>query len=78
VSQYQIFLDIFQRFIQNECPSEYKNKLYEAYYNNRLIRPFDIICNFGIKQYDKIIIILGKDNNTKSLYNKGIEIIDRI
>ena len=78
VSQYQIFFDVFQRFLQNECPSEYKNKLYEAYYNNRLIRPFDIICKFGIKQYDKIIIILGKDNNTKSPYNKGLEIIDRI
>ena len=78
VSQYQIFFDIFQRFCQNDCPSEYKNKLYEAYYNNRLIRPYDIICNLGIKQYDKIIIILGKDNNTKSPYNKGLEIIDRI
>ena len=78
VSVYQIFVDVFQKFCENECPKDYVNKLYEAYYNNRLIQPYDVIWNFGIKENDKIIIIVGKDNNTKSLYNKGMEIIDRI
>ena len=78
ISIYQIFFDIFQRFCNNQCPEEYKNKLNEAYYNNRLIQPFDLIWNLGIKQYDKIFFLLGKDNNTKSPYNKGLEIINRI
>ena len=78
ISIYQIFFDIFQRFCNEQCPEEYKNKLNEAYYNNRLIQPFDLIWNLGIKQYDKIFFLLGKDDNTKSSYNKGLEIINRI
>jgi len=78
ISIYQIFFDIFQRFCKKQCPEEYKNKLNEAYYNNRLIQPFDLVWNLGIKQYDKIFFLLGKDNNTKSPYKKGLEIINRI
>ena len=78
VSLYQLFVDVFQKFRNDICPEEYRNELYEAYYNNRLVQPFDVILNLGIKQYEKIFIFLGKDNNTKSIYNNGLEIIDRI
>ena len=78
ISLYQIFFDVFQNFCEYICPNQYKNKLSEAYYNDRLIQPFDCICNLGISEYDKIFIILGKDNNTKSPYNTSLELIKRI
>ena len=78
VSPYQIFLDAFEKFIENECPKCYRNKLYEAYYNNRLIQPSDMFFNLGIREKERINIILGKDDNTKSIYNKGTETLNRI
>ena len=78
ISLYQIFFDAFQRFIKDTCPIFYRNKLYEAYFNNRLIQSNDMFINLNIRKNEKIKIILGKDDNTECIYNKGIEILNRI
>ena len=78
VSEYQIFLDVFQKFCENTCSKEYKSILSEAYYNDKFIQPFEQISNLGIKENEKIFIILGRDNNTKSIYNQGLEKLNRI
>ena len=78
ISLYQIFFDAFQRFIKETCPKYYRNKLFEAYFNNRLIQPNDMFINLGIRKNEKIKIFLGKDDNTECIYNKGLEIINRI
>ena len=76
-SKYQIFFDVFQRFRLKECPKEYKNRLSECYYNERLINSFDIIEYLGIKENDEVFVSIGIDNNTKCKYDKGIETIKR-
>ncbi len=78
ISPYQIFYDVFEEFYNNICPSEYKNKIYEAYYNGEPIKPFDLMWNLGIQNNDIIHIMLGHGNNIKSQYNEGIEALNRI
>jgi hypothetical protein len=76
-SMYQIFFNVFQRFISKECPKIYKHRLSECYYNGIIIDSFDIIANIGIKENDKILVVVGIDDNTKCLYNKGLEALKR-
>ena len=78
ISPYQIFYDVFEEFYNNICPSEYKNKIYEAYYNGEPIKPFELMWNLGIQNNDIIHIMLGHGNNIKSQYNEGIEALNRI
>ena len=76
-SKFQIFFDVFQRFRLKECPLEYKKRLSECYYNERFINSFDIIEHLGIKENDEVFVSIGIDNNTKCIYDKGIETIKR-
>jgi Leucine-rich repeat (LRR) protein len=76
-SRYQIFFDLFQRFRSREVPKEYKYRLIECYYNERVIGSYDIVQNLGIKRNDEIFVMVGIDNNTKCLYDKGVEILNK-
>ena len=76
-SKYQFFFDVFQRFRLRECPKEYKNRFTECYYNDRLIKSFDIIHKLGIKENEEIFAVLGIDNNAKCEYDLGLETLKR-
>ena len=76
-SKYQIFFDLFQRFRIRECPREYKKRISECYYKEKLIGSFDIIENLGINQNEEIFVVVGIDNNTNSIYDKGLDIINK-
>ena len=76
-SKYQIFFDLFQRFRSREVPKEYKYRLSECYYNERVIDNYDIVKNLGIKKNDEILVMVGIDNNTKCIYDKGVEILNK-
>lgn len=76
-SRYQIFFDLFQRFRSREAPKEYKYRLIECYYHERVIGSYDIVQNLGIKRNDEIFVMVGIDNNTKCLYDKGVEILNK-
>lgn len=77
VSPYQIFYNVFQRFVLKESPKEYKHRFSECYYNGVVINSFDMIVNLGIRENDEIYVLIGNDNNTKCIYDKGLEAIKR-
>ena len=76
-SPYQIFFDVFQRFRLGNCPKEYINRFSECYFNEKLINNFDIIYHLGIQENSQVFVSIGIDNNTKCLYDKGLEAIKR-
>ena len=76
-SLYQIFFNVFQRFVSKECPKEYKHRLSECYYKGVIINCFDMIVSLGIKENDEILVVVGIDDNTKCLYYKGVEAMNR-
>ena len=76
-SKYQIFFDVFQRFRLKDCPKEYKYRLSQCYYKEMIINNFDIIQYLNIENNDYVFVMLGKDDNTKCLYDQGLEALKR-
>ena len=77
-SRYQFFFDVFQRFRKRDCPKKYSQRLSACYFDKKLLNSFDIIENLGMKTKAEIRVTFGNNNNTKCLYDKGMEIINKI
>ena len=76
-SKFQIFFDVFQRFRKKNSPKEYKCRFYQCYYKEMPIKNFDIIQNLNIQENDQVYVILGVDDNTKCVYDQGLEALER-
>ena len=76
-SKFQIFFDVFQRFRLKNCPKEYKYRFYQCYYKEMPIKNFDIIQHLNIQENDQVYVILGVDDNTKCMYDQGLEALKR-
>ena len=77
-SKFQNFYGIFQKFKHTLCPDNLKKKLSTALFNEKQIEPHEILDDIGIKDQSEIFINTGIDESTRSIYDEGWEILQRI
>ena len=77
-SKFQNFYGIYQKFKHTLCPKNLKKKLLNALFNGKQIEPHEIVNDIGIKNQSEIFMNVGNDENTRSIYDKGWDILQRV